>query len=74
VVLALLVGLGGAATGASLNPARSAGPAIAFGDLGGLWLYLVAPVVGALALALAWCRSPRPAREPMVHPSAIPLR
>jgi aquaporin Z len=73
VVLAVLVALGGAATGASLNPARSAGPALAFGDLGGLWLYLVAPVLGALALALAWCAAPR-LREPMVHPSAMPLR
>jgi aquaporin Z len=53
-VIALLVWQGGPLTGTSLNPARSAGPAIAFGDLTGLWLYLLAPSVGAVALAMAW--------------------
>jgi aquaporin Z len=53
-VIAVLVWQGGPLTGTSLNPARSAGPAIAFGDLTGLWLYLLAPSAGAIALALAW--------------------
>jgi glycerol uptake facilitator-like aquaporin len=39
-------------TGTSLNAARSAGPALAFGDLHDLWLYVVAPVAGALAASL----------------------
>ena len=53
-VIALLSLVGGAATGTSLNPARSFGPAIAFGDLPDLWLYFAAPVLGAVTLALLW--------------------
>lgn len=37
----------GPLTGASMNPARSLGPALASGSWGGLWLYLTAPVAGA---------------------------
>ncbi len=35
-------------SGASVNPARSIGSAVIGGDLASLWVYLVAPVVGAL--------------------------
>jgi glycerol uptake facilitator-like aquaporin len=38
-------------TGTSLNPARSAGPALAFADLADLWAYFPAPVAGALLAA-----------------------
>jgi aquaporin Z len=39
------------ATGSSVNPARSLGPALFVGGkaLGDLWIYIVGPVIGALA-------------------------
>jgi aquaporin Z len=55
-VIAGLIWLLSPDTGTSLNPARSAGPAIAFGDLRDLWLYVVAPTTGALAATLPWLR------------------
>ncbi len=47
----LLSMFGGGVTGASMNPARSIGPALAAENLELLWLYLTAPPIGAL---LAW--------------------
>jgi aquaporin NIP len=41
--------------GASMNPVRSLSPAVVSGELTHLWVYLVAPVTGAL-LAVAGCR------------------
>jgi aquaporin Z len=38
--------------GASMNPARSLAPALVSGRLDNLWLYLVAPVLGAGAAVL----------------------
>ena len=45
---------GGPISGASMNPMRSAGPALVSGDLHALWLYIVAPVLGAAAGALTY--------------------
>ncbi|HJN77096.1 MAG TPA: aquaporin [Myxococcota bacterium] len=45
---------GGPLTGASLNPARSLGPALVGGTLESLWLYILAPIVGASLGALAY--------------------
>ncbi len=43
-------------TGTSVNPARSFGPAIFAGGkaLAQLWLFIAAPVVGAIAAAMVW--------------------
>ena len=46
-----------------MNPARSLGPALALGDLTAIWVYLVGPVLGAIAGALA-CRYLRGATDP----------
>jgi len=50
----------GPVCGASMNPARSLGPALVSWQLGSLWLYLTAPVAGA-ALAVPACRCVREA-------------
>jgi aquaporin Z len=41
-------------TGASMNPARSLGPALASGNLHALWIYLIAPPIGAALGALLY--------------------
>jgi aquaporin Z len=43
-------------TGTSVNPARSFGPAIFAGGkaISQLWLFMVAPVVGAILGAIIW--------------------
>ena len=47
--------VGGPVSGASMNPARSLAPALVAVDLGHLWIYLTAPLAGALA-AVPACR------------------
>jgi len=45
---------GGPLTGASMNPARSFGPALVSGEFEQFWIYLAGPVTGACAGALAY--------------------
>jgi len=45
---------GGPVTGASMNPMRSLGPALVSGDLHALWVYVLAPVLGASLGGLAY--------------------
>jgi len=44
----------GPVTGASMNPARSLGPAIISGHLEHLWIYLAAPLLGGIFAVLIW--------------------
>ena len=53
---------GGPISGASMNPARSLGPAIVVGHLDSQWIYLVGPLLGMAAAAFTY-RALREARQ-----------
>jgi aquaporin NIP len=57
-VIALEAMFAGPISGASMNPARSLAPAVVSQHLSSLWIYLVAPVIGAL-LGVIGCRCVR---------------
>lgn len=58
---ALLVWVEAPLSGTSTNPARSLGPALVAGHLGGWWVYWLGPLIGTLAgtvlLSAPWARS-----------------
>lgn len=54
-VIALEALFAGPISGASMNPARSIAPAVVSADFSSLWLYVLAPMGGAL-VAVAGCR------------------
>lgn len=61
-VVTLDILIAGPISGASMNPARSLGPALVSFNLGGLWIYLVAPVLGAWLAAMV---------VRVLHPAAV---
>lgn len=71
VVAALAIGAavgcdalyGGPITGASMNPARTLGPALASGQWTDAWIYLIGPVTGAIAGGLAYQCLRQPASD-----------
>ena len=40
--------------GASMNPARSLAPALVSGSIVSLWIYILAPIIGAILATITW--------------------
>jgi len=53
-VIALEAMFAGPVSGASMNPARSLAPALVSMQFGNLWIYLVAPIMGAVASVVVY--------------------
>jgi MIP family channel proteins len=65
MTLTLNILMGGALTGAAFNPARALGPMVATGNFSDAWLYLTAPLVGAIVAAILHTGLSRLAQEGM---------
>ena len=63
MTLTLNITMGGALTGAPFNPARALGPMVATGNFTNAWLYMMAPLVGAVIAAFVHLGLTRLVRE-----------
>jgi aquaporin Z/aquaporin NIP len=54
--LAVAVLVAGPVTGGAVNPVRALGPALVAGQFTGLWIYLIAPLLGGIAAAVVYRR------------------
>src|SRR5207245_3964009 len=70
MTLTLNIIMGGALTGAAFNPARALGPMVATGNFSDAWLYLTAPIVGAIIAAILHTALARLAQEQMAAPGS----
>ncbi|KAF8016940.1 hypothetical protein BT93_H2208 [Corymbia citriodora subsp. variegata] len=70
--IALTVVITGPVSGASMNPARSLGPAILSRDFESIWIYITAPVTGAIVGAFVYRLLHLQGREPSSTASSSP--
>ncbi|HTJ56571.1 MAG TPA: aquaporin [Devosiaceae bacterium] len=71
MTLSLNILMGGALTGGVFNPARALGPMIATGNLSYAWLYVIAPLVGAVVAAFVYMGFARIAEDEMAPSQAV---
>lgn len=62
LTLVFCILMGGPLTGASLNPARTLGPAVATGNFSDVWLYFVGPILGGILAALLYETTLKPGK------------
>jgi MIP family channel proteins len=73
MTLTLNIIMGGALTGAAFNPARALGPMVVTGNFTDAWLYVAAPIVGAILASMMHAALARLAQEGVtVSPASSP--
>jgi len=73
MTLTLNIIMGGALTGAAFNPARALGPMVVTGNFTDVWLYMAAPIVGAIIAAILHTGLARLALERTAAAAPAPL-